>query len=73
MITGISGFVFCPKMAVWWRTSVFKSWFAETSIFIVFFGARFLGQNVRIGKFFWNPQNKKQNILTDNWIFLLVF
>ena len=24
MITGISGFVFCPKMAVSWRLSVFQ-------------------------------------------------
>ena len=36
-------------MAASWRMSVFQKWFAETPIFIVFLGARFLGQVVKKG------------------------
>ena len=42
----------------------FKNWCAETPIFIVFGGARFLGQVVKKGIFGHPPKNKK--FLTDN-------
>ena len=38
---------------------------AETPIFIVFLGARFLGQGVKKGNF-WIPCQKKKKILIDN-------
>ena len=51
MITGISGFGFCPKAAVSWRTSVFRNIFAETPISIVFSGVRFLAKLSKKGNF----------------------
>ena len=59
MITGISGFCFWgPKMAVSLRICFFRK-IAETPIFIVIGGARFLGQVVQKGNFGHPP--KKDN------------
>ena len=67
MITGISEFgFFCPKMAVSWRITSFQKKQAETPIFIVFLGARFLGQGVKKRQFL-DTLSKKKKILTDNW------
>ena len=53
---------FGPKMAVSWRISAFqKKNLAETPILIVLFGARFLGQVVKKGKF-WTPTKIKRKI-----------
>ena len=43
---------------------VFRNWFAETQIVIVFWGARCLGQASK--RFFWTKNYKTQIILTDN-------
>ena len=66
MITGISGFgFFCPKMAVSWRTSVFKKCLTETPSFIVFFLVRAcLAKLSKKGNSGHPPKKKK---LTDNW------
>ena len=40
---------------------------AETPIFIVFGGGRFLGQVIKKGNFWTPPPQKKKKILTDNW------
>ena len=48
-----------PKMAVSWGITAFQKNLAETPIFIVFLGARFLGQVVKKGKFS-TPTKKKE-------------
>ena len=61
---------FGPKMAVSWRTSAFQKKGPETPIFIVFLGARFLGQVVKKGKF-WTPSQKRRkfSLITEKLIF----
>ena len=62
MITGIYEFgFFGPKMAVSWRITSFQKKLPETPIFIVFLGARFLGQGVKKGNFWIPCQKKKEN------------
>ena len=46
-------------------------WVAETSIFIVFLGARFFGQVVKKGKF-WTPTKKRKNLTDPEKLFFLV-
>ena len=53
-------------MAVSWRITSFQKKQAETPIFIVFLGARFLGQGVKKRQFL-DTLSKKKKILTDNW------
>ena len=47
-------------MAVSWRTTAFQKKGPKTSIFIVFFGFRFLGQGVKKGIFEKPPQKKEK-------------
>ena len=63
MITGISGLGFFGSKNGRFVTHIcFSKCFVETPIFIVFFGARFLGQGVKKGKV-WTPTKN----LADNW------
>ena len=60
MITGISGFGFLvQKWPFRDAYAFFQKKFAETPIFIVFGGARFLGQVVRKGNFGHPPEKRK--------------
>ena len=56
-----------------------KKKFAKTPIFIVFLGARFLGQVVKKGKF-WTPTQKRrkfslitEKLIFEYFLFFLVF
>ena len=76
MIIGISEFgFFCPKMAVSWRiTSFQKKKQAETPIFVVFLGARFLGQGVKKRQFLDTlSKRKKFWLIIEKLFFFLVF
>ena len=64
MITGISGFFFCPKMAVLWRTSVFQK-IVLKPYFLVFFGCALFGPSCQKRTHFGHPPKKKN--LIDNW------
>ena len=72
MITGIYEFrFFWSKNGRFVRHMCFpKKKFAETPIFIVFLGTRFLGQVVKKGKF-WTPTQKggKFSLITEKLIF----
>ena len=56
-------------MAVSWRLSVSQNWVAESTIFIVFLGARFLGQVVNKGNFGHPPKKGKFWLITEKLIF----
>ena len=66
MITGISEFgFFLSKNGRFVTHNFFPTKQAETPIFIVFLGARFLGQGVKKRQFL-DTLSKKKKILTDN-------
>ena len=54
-------YLFCPKDGRFVTLSGFAFWFAETPIFIVFWGCAFLGQVVK--KVFWDKEAKTQKML----------
>ena len=67
MITGISEFgFFLSKNGRFVTHNFFPKKQAETPIFIVFLGARFLGQGVKKRQFL-DTLSKRKKILTDNW------
>ena len=70
---------FGPKMAVSWRICVFQKKFAETPIFIVFFGCALFGPSCQKREIL-DTHPKKKKLFTDNWkahfwvfLFFLVF
>ena len=64
MTTGISGFGFCPKMAVSRRKIVFQKWVTETPILIVFFGCAPFWPSCQKREILDTHHKKKK--LTDN-------
>ena len=74
MITEIYEFWFLgPKMAVSWRISAFQKKGPETPVFIVFWGARCLGQGVKKGKFWKATQQKRKSWLITEKLFFGIF
>ena len=75
MITGIYEFgLFCPKMAVSWRITVFWNWCAETPIFIVFWGCALSGPSCQKGEFLYTHQKIRNFwLITEKLIFWFFF